>query len=316
MLLRIASVSRRVKVRFGQPHDPLLLNRHTEMLRSADLPTPLARLDESARDRLAEFFAALCVQAGAVVMEVYARGCEARLKSDASPVTEADERAEAVILAALAENLPGWPVLAEEAAARGEVPPASTRFILVDPLDGTREFINRNDEFTVNIGLVSEGSPVAGAVYAPALGRLWSGGATARVRDVAPGAALSTAVAARTLRTREAPAAAWTALASRSHCDAETEAFLARHPVSERRAAGSSLKFCVVAEGDADVYPRFGPTMEWDTAAGDAVLRAAGGTVLDSEGRVFRYGKAESRYRNGSFVAWGDPREAHRAAGS
>ena len=276
----------------------------------------MARLDDAARDRLAEFFAALCVEAGAVVMEVYARGCETRLKSDASPVTEADERAEAVILAALSENLPGWPVLAEEAAARGEVPPASTRFILVDPLDGTREFINRNDEFTVNIGLVSEGLPVAGAVYAPALGRLWSGGATARVRDVAPGAALSSAVAVRTLRTRQAPATAWTALASRSHCDAETEAFLARHPVTERRPAGSSLKFCVVAEGVADVYPRFGPTMEWDTAAGDAVLRAAGGTVLDDEGRVFRYGKAEGRYRNGPFVAWGDPRAALRTAGS
>ena len=286
------------------------------MLRNADLPSPLARLDAVARDRLAEFFAALCVEAGAVVMEVYAGGCEARLKSDASPVTEADERAETVILASLAENLPGWPVLAEEAAARGEVPPASTRFILVDPLDGTREFINRNDEFTVNIGLVSEGVPVAGAVYAPALGRLWSGGATARVRDVAPGAALSTAVAMRVLRTREAPATAWTALASRSHCDAETEAFLARHPVGERRAAGSSLKFCVVAEGGADVYPRFGPTMEWDTAAGDAVLRAAGGTVLDAEGRVFRYGKAEGRYRNGPFVAWGDPGAAVRATGS
>lgn len=284
------------------------------MLRSADLPSPLARLDDAARDGLAEFFAALCVEAGAVVMEVYARGCETRLKSDASPVTEADEKAEAVILAALAESLPGWPVLAEEAAARGEVPPVSARFILVDPLDGTREFINRNDEFTVNIGLVAEGLPVAGAVYAPALGRLWSGGATARVRDVAPGAALSTAVAARTLRTREAPATAWTALASRSHCDAETEAFLARHPVSERRAAGSSLKFCVVAEGGADVYPRFGPTMEWDTAAGDAVLRASGGTVLDAEGRLFRYGKADSLYRNGPFVAWGDPRAALRAA--
>ena len=286
------------------------------MLRSADLPSPLARLDDAARDRLADFFAALCVEAGAVVMEVYARGCETRLKPDASPVTEADERAEAVILAALADNLPGWPVLAEEAAARGEVPPASNRFILVDPLDGTREFINRNDEFTVNIGLVSEGLPVAGAVYAPALGRLWSGGATARVCDVAPGAALSTAVAVRTLRTRQAPVAAWTALASRSHCDAETEAFLARHPVTERRPAGSSLKFCVVAEGEADVYPRFGPTMEWDTAAGDAVLRAAGGTVLDDEGRVFRYGKAESRYRNGPFVAWGDPRAALRTTGA
>ena len=176
------------------------------MTRSADLPSPLARLDDAARDRLADFFAALCVEAGAVVMEVYARGGEARLKSDASPVTEADEKAEAVILAALAEHLPGWPVLAEEAAARGEIPPASARFILVDPLDGTREFLNRNGEFTVNIGLVAEGLPVAGAVYAPALRRLWSGGATAQVRNVAPGAALSTATEPRRLGTRQAPA--------------------------------------------------------------------------------------------------------------
>ena len=187
---------------------------------------------------------------------------------------------------------------------------------MVDPLDGTREFLNRNGEFTVNIGLVAEGLPVAGAVYAPALERLWSGGATAQVRTVVPGAALSTAVAVRRLATRQAPASAWTALASRSHCDAETEAFLARLPVTQRRAAGSSLKFCVVAEGEAEVYPRFGPTMEWDTAAGDAVLRAAGGTVLDGEGRVFRYGKAESLYRNGPFVAWGDPGAALRDMGS
>ena len=275
-------------------------------------PSTASPLDDESRDRLAECFAELCLAAGAVVMKVYGEGCEARLKSDQSPVTEADERAEAVILAGLSERMPGWPVLAEEAAARGEVPGAAARFILVDPLDGTREFLNRNGEFTVNIGLVVDGVPVAGAVYAPVLGHLWSGGATARRRTIAPGAALAQATGSRTIRTRTAPAAGWTALASRSHGDPETEALLARLPVAERRAAGSSLKFCVVAEGEADVYPRFGPTMEWDTAAGEAVLRAAGGTVLDPVGGPFRYGKTEGRYRNGAFVAWGDPAAAAR----
>lgn len=276
------------------------------------LPTPTAALDADARDRLAECFGALCVAAGAVVMAVYRAGCEAKIKDDRSPVTEADEKAEAMILAGLAERLPGWPVLAEEAAARGEGIASCARFILVDPLDGTREFLSRNGEFTVNIGLVADGVPVAGAVYAPVLERLWTGGATARVRRVAPGADLASAAEDRPLRTRPAPADGWVALASRSHGDPETEALLARLPVGERRAAGSSLKFCVVAEGEADVYPRFGPTMEWDTAAGEAVLRAAGGLVLRPDGRPFGYGKAEARYRNGPFVAWGDAAAAAR----
>lgn len=279
------------------------------------LPTLDAALDGDARDRIAECFAAVCVEAGATVMEVYRAGGEARLKADRSPVTEADERAEALILARLADLMPGWPVLAEEAAAAGQGLAACARFILVDPLDGTREFVGRNGEFTVNVGLVVDGVPVAGAVYAPALERLWSGGATARLRRIAPGAPLAEAAEDRAIRTRAAPAAGWIALASRSHADAETEALLARLPVAERRAAGSSLKFCVVAEGEADVYPRFGPTMEWDTAAGEAVLRAAGGTVLRPDGSRFGYGKAEAGYRNGAFVAWGDPSSLGRATG-
>ena len=154
--------------------------------------------------------------------------------------------------------------------------------------------------------------PIAGAVYAPALERLWWGGATAWACSIAPGAVLAEARDRTAIRTRSAPPSDWTALASRSHGDAETEAFLARLPIGHRRAAGSSLKFCAVAEGEADVYPRFGPTMEWDTAAADAVLRAAGGTVLDAQGETFRYGKAAARYRNGAFVAWGDPEAARR----
>ena len=184
------------------------------------------------------------------------RAGESRLKDDRSPVTEADERAEALILAGLAERLPGWPVLAEEAAARGEGIDACARFILVDPLDGTREFLNRNGEFTVNIGLVADGVPVAGAVYAPVLERLWSGGARRGSGASRPAAICRRPVEDRaTADPRRAPAADWTALASRSHGDAETEALLARLPIGQRRAAGSSLKFCVVAEGEADVYP-------------------------------------------------------------
>ena len=280
------------------------------MISPGPLPARDAPLDAVARDRLAERFAAIAVLAGAIVMDVYRDGCAARAKADASPVTEADERAEALILAELASSLPGWPVLAEEAAARGEGIAACARFLLVDPLDGTREFLNRNGEFTVNIGLVADGVPVAGAVYAPALERLWWGGATAWACRIVPGARLDQAEDRRPIRTRAAPPSDWTALASRSHGDPETEAFLARLPIGHRRAAGSSLKFCALAEGEADVYPRFGPTMEWDTAAADAVLRAAGGTVLGPDGAPFRYGKAADRYRNGAFVAWGDPAAA------
>jgi 3'(2'),5'-bisphosphate nucleotidase len=184
-------------------------------------------------------------------------------------------------------------------------PEVDGRFILVDPLDGTREFISRNGEFTVNIALVDHGRPILGAVYAPVLKRLWLGAETASVIDVAPGQRLSEGRDARAIRCRPAPPAL-VAVASRSHSDEQTEAFLARLPVGERRSAGSSLKFCLVAEALADVYPRFGPTMEWDTAAGDAVLRAAGGTVLALSGEPMRYGKTEAGFRNSGFVAWGD----------
>ena len=257
-------------------------------------------------DRIAEIFAALAVQAGLAVMKVYGEGCAHRVKSDSSPVCEADEQAEAIILDGLALQMPGVAVLAEEAASRGEIPDACRAMILVDPLDGTREFLGRNGEFTVNIALVVDGAPCAGAVYAPAIGKLWFAGTHAFVCDVQPGAVLPQRGFWREIHVRVAPEGKLVALASRSHSDAETEAFLAKLPVSERRSAGSSLKFCAVAEGGADVYPRFGPTMEWDTAAGDAVLRAAGGSVVSGDGKLMVYGKAGERYRNSAFVAWGD----------
>lgn len=268
-------------------------------------PTPV--LD---RDAIAEIFAEIALEAGVAVMAVYAAGSHARRKADGSPVTDADEAAEAIILQRLAARLPNFPVLAEEAASRGQNTVSQGTFILVDPVDGTREFLSRNGEFTVNIGLIADAAPVAGVVYAPALEQLWIGGAAASACSAAPGAPLPALASRRVIHTRTQPAPGLTALVSRSHADPATEAFLANLPIAARVQAGSSLKFCRVAEGQADVYPRFGPTMEWDTAAGDAVLRAAGGIVLDGARRPLRYGKAEAQFKNGPFVAWGDPKAA------
>jgi 3'(2'), 5'-bisphosphate nucleotidase len=262
-------------------------------------------------DALARLFAELCLAAGPIAMEVFARDDQgARLKSDKSPVTEADERVEAFLIAELTRLLPQYPCIAEESSARGEIPAQSGAFILIDPLDGTREFVARRREFTINIALVEDCAPTAGAVYAPALDALWFGGERAFFVDAAPGTALPAPEGCRPLHVRTASADGLTALVSRSHMDAETEAFLARLPIKARTDAGSSLKFCRIAEGVADVYPRFGPTNEWDTAAGDAVLRAAGGAVLTPEGAPLPYGKAAQGYRNGPYVAWGDPSAA------
>ena len=262
-------------------------------------------------DALAQFFAELCVGAGAIAMELFRKGdIETRFKGDESPVTQADERIEALLLEELAERLPRLPVIAEESAARGAVPAQQGVFLLVDPLDGTREFIAGRPEFTVNVAFVEDGAPTAGAVYAPALSELWFAGSKAYWTSAAPGGRLPPRAAWRLLRARARPKDGLTALVSRSHLNAETEAFLAREHVTRRIDAGSSLKFCRLAEGAADVYPRFGPTMEWDTAAGDAVLRAAGGATLTPLGAALRYGKTAENYRNGPFIAYGDPASA------
>ena len=229
-------------------------------------------------------------------MQVYAHGATARMKADRTPVTEADERAEAIILERLADVLPAVPVIAEESASRGVMPEAGRRFVLVDPLDGTKEFLSRNGEFTVNIALVEDGRPTVGCVFAPAIDTLYAAGTTAW-REVG---------SARTpLATRPYPADGLIALCSRSHPDPACDAYLARLAIAGRAEAGSSLKFCRVAEGSADVYPRFGPTMEWDVAAGHAVLAAAGGSVVSPDGSAFVYGKRDAGYRNAAFVAWG-----------
>ena len=260
------------------------------------------------RDAMAEFFATCCLEAGALVMEVFSRPeIRSRLKGDNSPVCEADERAERLLLERLTRALPDLPIIAEESAARGETPKQEGHFLLVDPLDGTREFLARRPEFTINIGLIENGEPRAGAVYAPALSEIWFAGAKAFSAKALPGTPLPPLEGRRRLQTRKRPADGLTALVSRSHLDPQTEAFLARLNIKERTDAGSSLKFCRVAEGSADIYPRFGPTMEWDTAAGDAVLRAAGGAVLTPEGAPLRYGKRAQNYSSGPFIAYGDP---------
>ncbi|TCT13390.1 3'(2'),5'-bisphosphate nucleotidase [Tepidamorphus gemmatus] len=252
--------------------------------------------------------AAIALEAGAAILDVYASDFAVGHKDDASPVTEADARAEAIILKRLAEYQPDVPVIAEEAASAGQVPAVGDRFFLVDPLDGTKEFVRRNGEFTVNIALIEAGVPVAGVVYAPALGMM-------AVGDRQHGAFEATLtpdtdvrqVRWRPLRTRDVPAAGPVAVASRSHRGEETEAFLARHGVVDTTSAGSSLKFVLVARGVADLYPRLGRTMEWDTAAGQAVLEAAGGIVLTLDGAPLGYAKRERGFDNPHFVAWGRP---------
>lgn len=259
-----------------------------------------------------DMFATLAVEAGAAIMRVRAGDPQARLKADRSPVTDADEAAERIILRGLAGARPHIPVVSEEAASRGEAPAIGPAFILVDPLDGTREFLAGNGEFTVNIALIVEGAPVGGVVYAPALGLLWRGAAARAARCDVLNHAPPSPQGWRPIRTRPRPTAL-VALVSRSHPDAQSQAFLARLPVAERRCAGSSLKFCQIAEGLGDVYPRGGSIMQWDVAAGDAVLRAAGGLVVDEAGAPLRYGPAGGAHRVGPFVAWGDAEAARTA---
>jgi 3'(2'), 5'-bisphosphate nucleotidase len=232
-------------------------------------------------------------EAGKVVLDVYAGDFEARSKADGSPVTEADERSQEIILARLGTGLP---VVAEESAVHER---AEGSFWLVDPLDGTKEFLSRNGEFTINIALIEDGAPTLGVVLAPALRRLFAAG---------PGQDpfVEDDGGRRLISVRELPPEGATIVASRSHGDADAlAAFTATRRVAATVSAGSSLKFCLVAAGEADIYPRFGRTMEWDTAAGDAVLRAAGGRVTDLEGRPLGYGKPG--FENPHFIAWGRP---------
>ena len=264
---------------------------------SSDLP-PLSELVAHLIDPV--------IAAGAATLAVREKGVAVDEKADQSPVTEADRQAEDILTRALSALAPDILIVAEErAAAEGLPPGGARRFWLVDPLDGTKEFVKGGADFTVNVALIEEGGPVLGLVYAPADGRLYAGsretGATfARVTH---GKAEASSPIAPRRRPADGPDLK--VVASKSHRNPETEAYLRHFPDADCVSIGSSLKFCLVAEGAADIYPRLGPTMEWDTAAGDAVLRAAGGVVCDGQGATLAYGKPD--FRNGFFVAWGDP---------
>lgn len=247
--------------------------------------------------------------AGRVIMEHYARDADYALKADASPVTQADRDSEEIILDALAHAAPGVPVISEESVPEGPTAHPGPQFFLVDPLDGTREFINKRRDFTVNIALIEQGRPRFGLVYAPASADLyWTPAPDRAVRarlEPAASDVVPSELEGQRLETRSPDPARLTAVASRSHLNEATGRYLEELGVREFARAGSSLKFCTIARGEADVYPRLSPTMEWDTAAGHAVLAAAGGAVVDLQGAPLGYGHVERAFTNPEFVAWG-----------
>lgn len=254
--------------------------------------------------RIIEALLPAVVEAGRSILDIRERGHEVETKADQSPVTAADHAAEAVILAALAVCAPSITVLAEEEVAAGRIPETGDAFFAVDALDGTKDFIRGGTDFTVNVGLVRHGRPVAGIVGAPALERLWIG-------VVGIGAwRLDEAGARSPIMVRSPPVDGIDVVASRSHRTPETDDFIARFPGARIVAAGSSLKLVTIAEGNADLYPRLGPTSQWDTAAGDAILAAAGGRVLDMDGKPLGYhprpGDGPHPFLNPWFVATGE----------
>ena len=235
--------------------------------------------------------------AGRVIMEIYQSDPSPKIKADGSPVTKADHAAEAILLPEIAALAPSIQIISEENATSHSLVP-SQDFFLVDPLDGTKEFIKARGDgaFTVNIGLIKNGQPLMGIVFAPALDRLFFGSLGNGAFEISGGIC-------RQICVRMPPADGPVAVASASHRDAQTSLWLKKRGITNTVAIGSSLKFCLIAAGEADLYPRYGPTMEWDTAAGDAVLRAAGGRVTAEDGQPFFYGKAG--YRNHPFFAAG-----------
>ena len=252
---------------------------------------------------VADLFVATALEAGAAILPFWRKDAQAQAKADGSPVTAADLAANSVILSRLTGVCRTSPWFRKR-LKRPRRLRATDWFILVDPLDGTKEFLKGADEFTVNIALVHGGAPVCGVVFAPAQGRIWVGCETRAKSGVLPVGAIDAGrIAWTAIGCREAPEKL-VAVVSRSHLDKETQDWLARHGCGAA-PSGSSIKFCLVAEGVADVYPRFGRTMEWDTAAGDAVLRAAGGTTETADGAPFVYGKCDEGYANPGFVARG-----------
>ncbi len=264
-------------------------------------------------DGLLARLAEVALAAGAAIRRIEAGGIAAELKADQSPVTLADGAAEEIICAALATLLPGVPVIAEEAMAAGGPAAAAMAdrlagggaFLLVDPLDGTREFISGNGEYTVNIALVEGGAPVLGVVYAPARALLYAGRPGSAFRASRAPTDPVAAADWPPIASRPVPGGPTPVAASRSHGDPATDALIARYPVAERIPAGSALKFGLLAEGRVDLYPRLGTVMEWDSAAGHALVTAAGGSVSRPDGTPLTYGHPETGFRVHGFVAWG-----------
>ena len=256
------------------------------------------------RDGLALALANLASDAGSAVMVIYAAGFDITSKADGSPLTRADLAADDIVARGLRDLAPDIPVLSEESAEQVDPAALGDTFFVVDPLDGTREFVEKNGEFSVNIALVEKGIPTVGVVYAPAHSKLWMAGDHAFAAHLEPGDALYESDL-RKISTCADPEGPVRAVASRSHRDKKTDAFLGKISECKTKAIGSALKFCLVAEGEADVYPRHGPTMVWDTAAGIAVLQAAGGIVLNEDGNPMRVRFGPDGWRNGAFTAWG-----------
>jgi 3'(2'), 5'-bisphosphate nucleotidase len=253
---------------------------------------------------LVEALTVLVAQAGRTILAARGPDLRVRRKADLSPVTAADEAANAVVLAGLARLLSHLPVVSEE-SANGCSEQLGDSFVLVDPLDGTKEFLSGGDEFTVNLAIISGGQPVAGFIAIPAQNLVFRGVQGVRAERVQMGEDLAAAGPAQPIRTRPRPSEGLVAAVSRSHPDPQTKAFLDGLPVVERRPCGSALKFCRVAEGTADVYPRFSPTSEWDIAAGHALVVAAGGVMTRPDGTRLDYGHAEAAFCVPGFVAWG-----------
>jgi 3'(2'), 5'-bisphosphate nucleotidase len=256
-------------------------------------------------ERLLDDLAELAALAAAAILARPAAQVAHSLKADNSPVTAADEAAEVIILDGLQRLLPRVPVVAEESNARGARPSLAATYLLVDPLDGTKEFLAGRDDYTVNIAIVTEGIPIAGVIAAPALGSIWRG-ANGRAQR----ATLGNIREWSGITTRAWPASGPVVAVSRSHLDAATEAYLGKMPPLTRKTCGSSIKFCEVAQGNADLYPRLGPTSEWDIAAGHAILVAAGGCMTRPDGKPLKYGEDATGFRVPSFIAWGDPQRA------
>lgn len=251
---------------------------------------------------LLEGLVQIALQAGKRALEIYHGDFTVMKKDDDSPVTQADREAEAIILQGLKKLQPGVAVIAEEEYAKTKKGYNTDSFFLVDPIDGTQEFVNKRDEFTVNIALIKKAYPILGVIYAPAINRLYVGDVLAKTAWAADTTEDFQIENRNSIQIREA-GEKWDVMTSFSHNNPATEAYLKQLPIENRIKAGSSLKLCLLAEGKADIYPRLSPTHEWDTAAGHAILLAAGGNVIDETGENLTYGKPG--YRNPGFIAYG-----------